>query len=76
MTKNPDDEAMLTYLAGEEAVIAAAKQIWNTSGRILDAQRDLDRATTGYRAAIAESGIPTKHVERLIEQPIAVQPTQ
>ena len=65
MNTSSDDEAMLTYLAGEEPVLAVARQIWDASGRIVDAQRDLDRATKSYQAAIACSGIPSKHVERI-----------
>jgi hypothetical protein len=65
MTTNANDEAMLDYLAGDEAVLAAARQIWDVSGRLVDAQRDLDRATNDYQAAIAACGIPPKHVERL-----------
>jgi hypothetical protein len=65
MTTNPSDEAMLDYLAGDEAVLAAAREIWDASGRIVDAQRDLDRVTKGYQVAIACCGIPAEHVERL-----------
>jgi hypothetical protein len=65
MTASSDDEAMLNYLAGEEAVLAAARHIWDASGDIVDAQRDLERATKSYQAAIACSGIPSKHVERI-----------
>ena len=65
MTTSSDDEAMLNYLAGEEAVLAAARQIWDVSGRIVDAQRDLDHATKGYQTAIADSRIPSQHVERI-----------
>ena len=60
-----NDEAMLAYLAGEDAVVEAAQQIWNASGRIVDAQRDLERATKAYQAAITGSGIPSQHAERL-----------
>ena len=65
MTMSPDDEAMMDYLAGEDAVLAAARQIWNASGRIVEAQRGLDRATKGYQAAIAGSRIPREHVDRI-----------
>ena len=65
MTTSPNDEAMLNYLAGDEVVLAAARQIWDVSGRIVDAQRELDRATRGYQAAIADSRIPSEHVERI-----------
>lgn len=65
MTTRSDDEAMLNYLAGEEPVLAAARHIWDASGRIVDAQRDLDHATKSYQTAIASSGIPSTHVERI-----------
>ena len=65
MTASSDDEAMLNYLADEETVLATAQHIWDASGRIVDAQRDLERATKSYQAAIACSGIPSKHVERI-----------
>ncbi|WP_194906266.1 hypothetical protein [Catenulispora rubra] len=64
-TRSPNDEAMLNYLAGEEAVTAAADEIWAVSGRLVDAQRDLELATQRYGAAVADSGIPSQHVERI-----------
>ncbi|MBS2547427.1 hypothetical protein KGQ19_11145 [Catenulispora sp. NL8] len=64
-TQSRNDEAMLNYLVGEEAVTAAADEIWTVSGRLVDAQGDLEVATDRYRAAVADAGIPLKHVERI-----------
>ena len=64
-TRSPNDEAMLNYLAGEEAVTTAADEIWTVSGRLVDAQRDLNLATQRYSTAVAASGIPSQHVERI-----------
>lgn len=69
--KSPD-EAMIAYLAGDDAVIAAARRIWDstrtlhvTTQRALAAQRHLQQATDDYAAAIRASRIPTEHVERI-----------
>lgn len=59
------DEVMLTYLAGDDHVRAAAAQIWEASGDVLDAQRCLETATNDYSRAITDSGIPAAHAERL-----------
>ena len=59
------DEAMLAYLAGDPDVQAAAARIWEASGRLLNAQRDLEAATDAYPRAIIDSGIPAAHAERL-----------
>jgi len=59
------NNAMLTYLAGDDDVRAAAAQIWDASGHLLNAQRDLEAATNAYARAIADTGIPIDHVERL-----------
>ena len=70
MTTDPNpetngDEAMFTWLEGDDAVREAAASIWDASGRLLDAQRDLEGATDAYAKAIAASGIPEQHRERL-----------
>lgn len=59
------DEAMLAYLAGDDDVHAAAARIWNASGHLLNAQRNLEAATDNYTQAITDTGIPTEHIERL-----------
>jgi len=59
------DEAMLMYLAGDVDVLAAAARIWDASGYVLAAQRELEAATGDYSRAITASGIPADDAERL-----------
>jgi hypothetical protein len=66
------DEAMLSWLAGDEAVLAAAGQIWDATGRVnaasrqqLAAHNDLEVATQAYSKAIAACRIPPQHAARL-----------
>jgi len=59
------DEAMLTYLAGDDDVLAAAARIWDASGYVLAAQRELEAATGYYSRTITAAGIPADHAERL-----------
>jgi hypothetical protein len=59
------DEAMLAYLAGDDDVQAAAARIWDATGRLLNAQRDLEAATDAYTQTITDTGIPAEHIERL-----------
>lgn len=59
------DEATLAYLAGDDDVHAAAAQIWDATGHLLNAQRNLEAATDNYTQAITNTGIPTEHIERL-----------
>lgn len=59
------DEAMLAYLAGDNDVQAAADQIWDATGRLLNAQHDLETATNAYTQAITDTGVPTERVERV-----------
>lgn len=59
------DEAMLAYLATDTDVLAAAARIWDTSGNVCAAQRELEVATDAYSRAITDSGIPAADVGRL-----------
>jgi hypothetical protein len=65
VTGHADDEAMLAYLAGDDAVVAAARRIWDAAGAITAAQQSLTTATDTYAAAIRAARIPARHVERL-----------
>lgn len=72
MSRRATDEAMLTYLAGDDAVLAAAGQIWDATGAVTAAtssltaaQLELATATDSYAAAIRAARIPAQHVERL-----------
>jgi HAMP domain-containing protein len=56
---------MLTFLAGDEAVVSAAREIWAASGRLIGAKRELARATKRYQTAVADTDIPAPHAERL-----------
>lgn len=66
------DAAMLTWLAGDEAVAVAANRIWDATGRLTKAsaalnaaQIELQAATDEYSKAIRACGIPAEHAERL-----------
>lgn len=59
------DEAKLLYLSGDGDVLAGAARVWEESGNLLEAQRALEAATRDYSRAIADSGIPAAHAERL-----------
>ena len=66
------DAPMLAWLAGDEAVTAAANRIWDVTGHLTDAsaalnvaQIELEAATNRYSEAIRACGIPAEHAERL-----------
>ena len=66
------DAAMLTWLAGDDAVSAAANRIWDATGDLTDAstalnaaQIELEAATAGYSKAIRACRVPAEHAERL-----------
>lgn len=77
MTRTPpgraaSDAAMLAWLAGDDAVTAAATRIWDAAGRITDAtltlraaQLELEAATDDYSAVIRACRIPAEDAERL-----------
>lgn len=67
MTTHPHspDEAMLAYLAGDDAAAIAAVRIRDAAGRFLAAQSHLESAAETYRTAIHDAGIPSEHAERL-----------
>ena len=69
---NAADEAIVAYLAGDDAVVEAARKIWLHSARLAaatkarrSARRDLEAAATSYSAAILACRIPEKQVRRL-----------
>ena len=66
------DEAILAYLAGDEAVVEAARGIWLHSARLAaaakarrSARRDLQAAAVSYSEAIRACRIPEKQARRL-----------
>ncbi|MEY9859775.1 hypothetical protein ABH935_005408 [Catenulispora sp. GAS73] len=66
------DAAMLTWLAGDDGVNAAANRIWAATGQITEAttalhtaQLELEAATDAYSEAIRACRIPAEHAERL-----------
>lgn len=66
------DEAMLTWLAGDQYVVRAASQVWHASGTLAEAvaqlraaRRELKTATRAYTVAITACRIPPEHVKRL-----------
>jgi hypothetical protein len=70
--RHGSDEAMLSWLAGDEAVLAAAGWIWDATGRVnaasrqqLAAHHDLEAATQAYTEAITACRIPSHHAARL-----------
>lgn len=76
MNANPHshsaDDAMLTWLAGDESVNSAANRLWEATGRLTSAdiafraaQFELEAATDAYSVAIRASRIPLDDVERL-----------
>lgn len=76
MTANPasraTDAAMLTWLAGDDTVTAAANRFWDATGQLTDvtaalraAQIELKAATEAYTQAIRACRIPAEHAERL-----------
>ena len=71
-SRGASDAAMLAWLAGDEAVTAAANRIWDATGQYADAtaalraaQIELEAATDAYSGAICDCRIPPKHAERL-----------
>ena len=70
--RHSSDEAMLAWMTGDEAVLAAAGRIWEATGRVnaasrqqLAAHRDLEAATQAYTQAIKACRIPPPHAPRL-----------
>lgn len=70
--RHGSDEAMLAWLTGDEAVLAAAGRIWDATGRVntasqqqLAAHSDLEAATQAYTEAITACRIPPQHAPRL-----------
>ncbi|ACU75700.1 hypothetical protein Caci_6860 [Catenulispora acidiphila DSM 44928] len=70
--RNPDDETILAYLAGDDAVVEAARGVWHQSKQynaaaqaLKSAKRDLQSATDSFSAAIRASRIPEKKARRL-----------
>jgi len=70
--RHGSDEAMLAWMTGDEAVLAAAGRIWDATGRVNAASRqqtaahsELEAATKAYTKAIAACRIPPPHAPRL-----------